>query len=141
MEKRAFIAILISMIIILLYPYYLKWVGYEPRVVSNQEMNHNISVKKLDDTVSKNDTVEFTSETKNDTVNDTVIENKRLKIDINLDNGAILGVDYKEPSGEKTIYSLKYKGLGLLTPTVSTVSFSPFIHDTVIKFKKEKGVI
>ncbi len=140
MEKRAFIAILVSMIVILLYPYYLKWIGYKPQVGGEKKIEHNIPEKPVNDTVNKNDTVEILSPLKNDTVNDTVIENKKLKIDINLQNGAILGVNYKEPDGEKNIYSLKYKGLGLLTPTVSTVSFSPSIHDTVVEFKREEGL-
>ena len=143
MEKRAFIAVLISMIVILLYPYYLKWVGYNPpesaKGVRVEQKSVQSQAKQANDTVVRNDTVVPVPLGSNDTVNETVIENERVKITLNARNGAILKISYKEPDGAKNIYSLKYKGLGLVTPTVSTVSFISTLHDTVMELKGTHG--
>jgi YidC/Oxa1 family membrane protein insertase len=148
MEKRAFIAVLISLVLILVYPYYLQLIGYKPQAVKESPGKVQLSEQQTlstqeetsNDTVMKNDTVNIPVLAADDTVDDTVIENNSLKIVLNKQNGAILDVSYKEKDGIKNLYSLKYKGLGLLSPTVSTVSFLPFSHDTVMEFKNSRGI-
>lgn len=148
MEKRAFIAVLISMLLILVYPYYLKLIGYKPQPVKKSPQNEQIThpqssstvQETSNDTVVENDTVNSLIPPAHDTVDDTVIENNRLKIVLNKQNGAILEISYKESDGIKNVYSLKYKGLGLLSPTVPTVSFVSSVYDTVVEFKNTQGL-
>jgi YidC/Oxa1 family membrane protein insertase len=116
MEKRAFIAFIISILVILLYPYWLK------------KISHKQPYHKVNDTVVKQPIKKSIKLAANDTVPDTVIESDRLSISLNKRAGIIKRIIFREKLNNKinniTLYSLNYSNLGLFSSTVSSPNFN-----------------
>ncbi len=127
-NKRIIFATALAFLIMLAYPYYAKrYMPQQPHNVAPLESALPSAAEEKQETVLAYDTV-----ISNDTVYDTVIENKNLKIGLNTKSGIVRSVDIKDGLEVVNVYPLQNKGLGLLMPTVSTVSFQENqSHDTV----------
>ncbi|MDP8252803.1 MAG: membrane protein insertase YidC [Candidatus Kaelpia aquatica] len=126
-NKRILLATALAFLVMLAYPYYAKRYMPQPShgVVSSES---DVFMAEEDPgVVGVYDTV-----ISDDTVYDTVIENQELKIGLNTQSGVVRSIEIKEGLEQISLYPLQDKGLGLLIPTVSTVSFEKSkSYDTV----------
>lgn len=127
-EKRALLAIILSTLVILLYPYYLKLLKikqYQTVSSKNDTVLKNDTVYDTVDTVRDTvdtvydtvydtvDTVHDTVDTVHDTVYDTVLENRIIRLRIDSKEGVIKNVFYREGEGYISLYS---SPIGLFLP-------------------------
>ncbi|MDP8216282.1 MAG: membrane protein insertase YidC [Candidatus Kaelpia imicola] len=121
-NKRILLATALAFLVMLAYPYYAKrYIPQRPHSVAPLEPETLVAEEDLE-SAGAYDTV-YDTVISDDTVDDTVIENQELKIELNTRSGVVKSVKIKDGLEPISFYPLQDKRLGLLMPTVSTVSF------------------